>query len=139
MKTTKILLGALMVLTVLAACDFVEKVGDWDPMVWTVDNSDEKTDIVHEIPAEGGTISFTCKNYSSPWIVIAADEEKQYFPPRENDNYRIIVTDWFKADMVGNKLQVTFKANTTEKERPLRLAVTAGDIFYTFGFKQNAK
>ena len=139
MKTTKILLGALMVLFVLAACDFVEKVGDWDPMVWTVDNSNEKTDIVHEIPAEGGTISFTCKNYSSPWIVIAADEEKQYFPPRENDNYRIIVTDWFKADMVGNKLQVTFKANTTEKERPLRLAVTAGDIFYTFGFKQNAK
>ena len=139
MKTTKILLGALMVLFVLAACDFVEKVGDWDPMVWTVDNSDEKTDIIHEIPAEGGTISFTCKNYSSPWIVIAADEEKQYFPPRENDNYRIIVTDWFKADMVGNKLQVTFKANTTEKERPLRLAVTAGDIFYTFGFKQNAK
>ena len=139
MKTTNILLGALMVLTVRAACDFVEKDGDWDPMVWTVDNSDEKTDIVHEIPAEGGTISFTCKNYSSPWIVIAADEEKQYFPPRENDNYRIIVTDWFKADMVGNKLQVTFKANTTEKERPLRLAVTAGDIFYTFGFKQNAK
>lgn len=139
MKTTKILLGALMVLTVLAACDFVEKVGDWDPMIWTIDNSNEKTDIVHEIPAEGGTISFTCKNYSSPWIVIAADEEKQYFPPRENDNYRIIVTDWFKADMVGNKLQVTFKANTTEKERPLRLLVTAGDIFYTFGFKQNAK
>ena len=139
MKTTKILLGALMVLTVLAACDFVEKDGDWDPMVWTVDNSDEKTDIVHEIPAEGGTISFTCKNYSSPWIVIAADEEKQYFPPRENDNYRIIVTDWFKVDMEGNKLQVTCKANTTEKERPLRLAVTAGDIFYTFGFKQNAK
>ena len=41
--------------------------------------------------------------------------------------------------MEGNKLQVTFKANTTEKERPLRLVVTAGDIFYTFGFKQNAK
>ena len=139
MKTTKILLGALMVLTVLAACDVIEKDGDWDPMVWTIDNSDEKTDIIHEIPAEGGTISFTCKNYSSPWIVIAADEEKQYFPPRENDNYRIIVTDWFKADMVGNKLQVTFEANTTEKERPLRLLVTAGDIFYTFGFKQNAK
>ena len=53
MKTTKILLGALMVLTVLAACDFVEKDGDWDPMVWTIDNSDEKTDIIHEIPAEG--------------------------------------------------------------------------------------
>ena len=73
MKTTKILLGALMVLFVLAACDFVEKDGDWDPMVWTVDNSNEKTDIIHEIPAEGGTISFTCKNYSAPWIVIAAD------------------------------------------------------------------
>jgi len=139
MKTTKILLGALMVLTVLAACDFVEKDGDWDPMVWTVDNSDEKTDIIHEIPAEGGTISFTCKNYSAPWIAGAADEERQYEPPRDEGNYRTIVTEWFKVDMEGNKLQVTFKANTTEKERPLRLLVTAGDIFYTFGFKQNAK
>lgn len=139
MKATKILLGALMVLTVLTACDFVEKVGDWDPMVWTVDNSDEKTDIIHEIPAEGGTIAFTCKNYSAPWIEGAADESILYFPPREDDNYHSIVTDWFKVDMVGNKLQVTFKANTTEKERHLRLVVTAGDIFYTFGFKQNAK
>ena len=139
MKTTKILLGALMVLTVLAACDFVEKDGDWDPMVWTVDNSNEKTDIIHEIPAEGGTISFTCKIYSAPWLVGAADEERQYEPPRDEGNYHTIVTDWFKVDMEGNKLQVTFKANTTEKERPLRLAVTAGDIFYTFGFKQNAK
>ena len=139
MKTTKILLGALMVLTVLAACDFVEKDGDWDPMVWTVDNSDEKTDIIHEIPAEGGTISFTCKNYSAPWLEGAADGLRQYFPPREDNNYHTIVTDWFKVEMVGNKLQVTFKANTTEKERPLRLLVTAGDIFYTFGFKQNAK
>ena len=139
MKTTKILLGALMVLTVLAACDFVEKDGDWDPMVWTVDNSDEKTDIIHEIPVDGGTISFTCKNYSAPWLVGAADEERQYEPPRDEGNYHTIVTEWFKVDMEGNKLQVTFKANTTEKERPLRLAVTAGDIFYTFGFKQNAK
>ena len=128
-----------MVLTLLAACDFVEKDGDWDPMVWTVDNSDEKTDIIHEIPAEGGTISFTCKNYSAPWLVGAADEEKQYSPPREDNNYHTIVTDWFKVEMVGSKLHVTFEANTTEKERPLRLLVTAGDIFYTFGFKQNAK
>lgn len=139
MKATKILLGALMVLTVLTACDFVEKDGDWDPMVWKIENSDEKTDVIHEIPAEGGTIAFTCKNYSAPWITGAADEEKQYYPPLEHDNYRTIVTDWFKVDMVGNKLEVTFEANTTEKVRPLRLVVTAGDIFYTFGFKQNAK
>ncbi len=139
MKATKILLGALMVLTVLAACDVIEKDGDWDPMVWTVDNSNEKTDIIHEIPVDGGTLTFTCKNYSSPWLEGAADGLRQYFPPREDNNYHTIVTDWFKVEMVGNKLHVTFEANTTEKERPLRLLVTAGDIFYTFGFKQNAK
>ena len=61
MKATKILLGALMVLTVLAACDVIEKDGDWDPMIWTVDNSNEKTDIIHEIPVDGGTLTFTCK------------------------------------------------------------------------------
>ena len=48
------------------------------------------------------------------------------------------MTDWFKAEISGNKLKVVFEDNDTKEERLLQLIVTVGDTFYTFRFKQFA-
>ena len=84
-------------------------------------------------------MTFTCRNYSAPWIENAEYGGNYYFPPRENNNFHTITTDWFKAEIVGNKLCVTFDSNENHQARPLKLTVTAGDIFYTFRFEQSAK
>ena len=122
----------------LASCSS-DKDGDWDSMVWKADVPVVyTTDGIYEVSADGGTLTFTCKNYSSPWIEYATSGENQYYPPRENNDFHIITTDWFKAEMVGRKLNVTFETNKDDHVRPLELTVTAGDIFYTFKFKQFA-
>ena len=88
--------------------------------------------------ANGTEFTFSCQNYSSPWIDNAVSNGEYYYPPREANDYHTISADWFKVEISGNKLTVVFEANNTAAERPLQLTVTAGDIFYTFKFKQPA-
>ena len=64
--------------------------------------------------------------------------EEHYFPDREKNDYHTIMADWFKAEIVGNKLTVFFEPNKESREHILSLTVTAGDIFHTFTFKQFA-
>ena len=123
----------------LASCDTSEKIGIWDSMIWETEAQIQKTDGIYHVPTDGGTITFTCCNYSAPWIENAESGENYYFPPREEGIYHTITADWFKAEIVGNKLSVTFDSNENSQARPLKLAVTAGDIFYTFRFEQSAK
>lgn len=138
METLKILRLTLVMLAAfsLVSCD--EKDGDWDSMVWKAEVPMQFTDGVYNVPATGTEVSFTCHNYSSPWLENAVANGEYYYPPREANDYHTISADWFKAEIDGNKLKVVFDANDTEKERPLQLTVTAGDIFYTFKFKQFA-
>lgn len=108
-------------------------------MIWEAEVQVQKTDGIYHIPTDGGTITFTCRNYSAPWIENAESGDKYYFPPREDNIFHTITADWFKAEIVGNKLSVTFDSNGNDQARPLTLEVTAGDIFYTFKFEQSAK
>ena len=75
---------------------------------------------------------------SKPWIEGAVSGEEHYFPEREKNDYHTIMADWFKAEIVGNKLTVFFEPNKESSELILSLTVTAGDIFHTFKFKQFA-
>ncbi len=122
----------------LTSCIIEEPDGKWDSMVWKAEEPVQKTDGIYTISASGSVITFSCGNYSSPWIENAESEGEWYFPPREENNYHTIKADWFNVEMRGNKLKVTFERNETPMERPLKLTVTAGDIFYTFNFKQFA-
>ncbi|MBO7128930.1 MAG: hypothetical protein J6W05_04070 [Prevotella sp.] len=115
-----------------------EKDGDWDPMVWKADVPVQMTDGVYIISANGTEYTFSCQNYSSPWVENAVSNGEYYYPPRETNNYHTISADWFKGEISGNKLRVVFEANETTEEKALQLTVTAGDIFYTFMFKQVA-
>lgn len=115
-----------------------DPVGKWDSMVWDLESPVQTTDGVYNVSANATVLSFSCQNYSSPWIENAESDGEYYFPPREADDYYTISADWFKAEIKGNQLKVYFETNETEEERPLQLTVTAGDIFYTFKFKQVA-
>ncbi len=123
----------------LASCDSDNKEGAWDSMIWEAEAQVQKTDGIYYVPTDGGTITFTSYNYSAPWIENAESGGNYYFPPREDNNFHTITADWFKAEIVGNKLSVTFDSNGNDQARPLTLEVTAGDIFYTFRFEQSAK
>lgn len=122
----------------LASCSIEEPDGKWDSMVWLADTPNQITDGVINVSANGCEMTFSCRNYSSPWIENAEFAGEYYYPPREGNNYHTVTTDWFYAEMKGNKLKVTFERNETTTERPIVLTVTAGDIFYTFKFKQFA-
>ena len=124
----------LAAVTVSSCSD--DKDGDWDHMVWKAEVPVQTTDGVYIVPAEGFDFTFSCRNYSSPWIDNAVSAGEHYYPPREANDYHSITADWFKAEINGNKLKVTFEDNETKEERPLDLTVTAGDIFHTFRFRQ---
>lgn len=128
----------VMIVAVLSfnSCD--QKDGDWESMKWKADIPVKTTDGVYHVKAAGDEFSFSCKNYSSPWIDHAVSNGEYYYPPREANDYHTISADWFKVAISGNKLTVVFDANETVEERPLLLTVTAGDIFYTFKFMQLA-
>ena len=134
MRTSKIwnYTIALLALFALAACSRED--GDWDPMVWKAEMAVQKTNGIYEVPAAGAEFTFSCKNYSLPWIDCAISDLKTYY----HDDPHTISDDWFKAEINGNKLKVKFEANETAAEKMLQLCVTAGDIFYTFKFRQSA-
>ena len=122
----------------LTSCSSDDPDGKWDAMVWKSEVPVQTTDGVYNVSAYGAEFTFSCHNYSYPWIENAVSNGEYYYPPREANDYHTITTEWFKVEMSGNKLKVVFEANDTAEERPLRLTVTAGDIFYTFNFKQFA-
>ena len=138
MKTMKIWRVAFAMLAALslASCSSDEPDGKWDSMVWKAEVPVQTTDGVYTVLETGTEFTFSCQNYSSPWIEDALSNGEHYYPPREANDYHTITTDWFKAEMSGNKLKVVFEANKTAEDRTLQLTVTAGDIFYTFKFKQ---
>ena len=109
---------------------------DWDEMIWKTEAQTTQKDDAYIIDANGGEITFTCSNYSDPWLADADSLDKHYYIKYDVRSYD---ADWFKADINDNVLKVTFKANPNSAERPLKLTVTAGDIFHTFNFKQSAK
>ena len=120
----------------LTSCDIESKDGDWDPMVLKAEVAVQTTDGVYHVSETGGEYTFSCRNYSAPWMEWAESNGEYYYPPRDKNDYHTITADWFKAEMNGNKLKVVFEGNDTNAERMLQLTVTAGDIFYTFVFKQ---
>lgn len=138
LKTWRILFVMTVAVLSLASCSSDDPVGKWDPMVWKAEVPIQMNDDVYNVSADGTEFTFSCQNYSRPWVENALSDGKYYYPPRNVDDYFSISAEWFKVKISGNKLKVVFEANETAEERPLQLTVTAGDIFYTFKFKQGA-
>lgn len=129
--------AAVLTLAGLTSCDTTTRDGDWDPMKWSAEQELSVDNNYYVIPAEGATVSFICKNYSAPWISNAATGGIYYLPDYEKGDYRNIKGDWFAASTNENRLTVTFTENIAS-DRYISVTVTAGDIFYSFRFKQKA-
>ena len=138
MRIRQIIITMLAALSLTSCGDIIEPDGKWDPMVWKAEVKTTKRNDAYSVPATGGELIFSCKNYSKPWIADALTSEQLYSTPDEQLNYNTITAEWFKAEVKDNILTVTFDSNQTTEERPLKLTVTAGDIFYTFTFLQSA-
>lgn len=127
----------------LTSCNSDEYDGDWDDMIWKTEVKATELDGTYLVAATGGELTFSCKNYQHPWISEALYAGEYYNPDVQDDEHHTInrqklSLDWFKAEITGNLLKVTFAPNQATTERPIKLYVTAGDIFYPFTFKQSA-
>lgn len=134
MKIWRIMFMALAVFY-LASCSDA-KDGDWDPMVWKAEVSVQSSDGAYIVSPAGDELTFSCRNYSRPWIENAESGGEYIFPHREANDFCTITAEWFKAEISENRLSVVFDANETGENRTVQLTVTAGDIFHTFKFKQ---
>ena len=127
----------------LTSCNSDEYDGDWDDMIWKTEVKQQSKMEHTLVAATGGELTFSCKNYQHPWISEALYAGEYYNPDVQDDEHHTInrqklSLDWFKAEITGNLLKVTFAPNQATTERPIKLYVTAGDIFYPFTFKQSA-
>ena len=109
--------------------------GKWDKMKW--DNVDNlaKVNGIYVIPAEGGTFTFECKNYT-PWLssVIINTEYQDIISQGNRKEYK---NDWFEVKIVDKQVIFTFDdIEESSAGRTVEVEVTAGDIFDTFLFKQ---
>lgn len=134
---------AMTAVITLTSCNSDEYDGDWDDMIWKTGVKATEQDGTYLVAATGGELTFSCKNYQNPWISEALYAREYYNPDVQDDEHHTInrqklSLDWFKAEITGNLLKVTFAPNQATTERPIKLYVTAGDIFYSFTFKQSA-
>ena len=123
----------------LASCSSEALDGDWDPMVWKAEVPVRTTDGIYNVSADGETFTFSCNNYSRPWFSEARVDGEPILPPYMDEiDYALIYGETFYAEIHGNKLTIVFMANESVQPRNTTIEVTAGDIFYTFRFKQFA-
>lgn len=140
------ILPALAAAFVLTACD--DKDGDWDPMKW------EKTSYPYtkiegkkyiEVPQQGGTYTFTCKNYDGFWLYAVNIKTSGYgFTVEKHLENNSFGNDWNEHHMQSDGCTVDIEGNTmtvsfdyTDATRSYEVGITGGDIFDTFRFIQN--
>ena len=122
----------LVLLAVVASCSKEEPDGKWDKMKWNDLSGLTKVDGVYIVPAQGGTYTFECKNYT-PWIDHC---DYGYYDMAVHTSTHVY-GEWFEVTIDGKKVIVTFQPLEDEAEtRQLTVTVTAGDIFDTFRFEQ---
>lgn len=135
---TIILATTLLSSITLSSC--TKDDGDWDPMRWRTEVKTVKDEGIRlvQVPAEGGTYVYKCKNYNRFWIADVTEEEngikKVYY--HDTDDMNKCSSPATDVNITDNTLTVTIKPNDTKKTRYVEVTVTAGDIFDTFKYKQ---
>ena len=84
----------------LTSCDSDEHddlVGDWDNMIWKTEAPVTMKSDTYIVPATGGELTFSCKNYSDPWISTVRYARKYYYPIAVDKEYD--ETDWYTISL----------------------------------------
>ena len=134
MKQSLLLLLISAPLLICSCSSDEEKYGDWEPMEWVASGNISMEEGYFVVEPESETVYFTCKNYTAPWIAQVQYSTGSIIT-KDDDTHRL-QTDWFDANMSGNKLTVAFEKNNTDADRVVSFIVTAGDIFTTLPIKQ---
>lgn len=136
MKTRHLLHILFLVFILLCFTNCIENKpdGDWDPI--ETDRSEA------EIPATGGTVTVTSKNYSSWWISQVAEKTgngPDHYIERAENEWHKIENEWCKIEVPAeakNQVRITLTANTTKENRELSISMTVGDAFTPVKIKQ---
>ena len=141
-RLTLTLLAALS----LASCSIEALDGDWDPMKWAKTHYKiikEDGTKYYYVPQEGGEYTFTCKNYKGFWIAdmtVTEDDHITHIYLEESPH--TITLDDIQVQIESNVATIHIAPSAfSQTSHNLHthyyiLTVTAGDIFYTFRFKQ---
>lgn len=133
----------------LFSCNKIEENMEWEPMKWEKTNYSQTEDNGREyyvVSPEGETLKFKCTNYKGMWISHIIQEGEMYLYPNSNmtpeERQNVVKLGSFSSDVcdvtIDNGLvEITFKPNSNES-RKVEMRVTAGDIFYSFYFIQDA-
>ena len=130
---------ALICTLYLTSCS--KEDGDWEPMKWKTTATTAKDGYIY-VDSDGGTFVFQCRNYSRPWMadVVQTEDEKsvRYNPPETDGktDFKKIETTWLTSACENNTVTVKIQPTTAPHYRTMHVTVTAGDIFFTFKFKQ---
>lgn len=109
--------------------------GDWPPMAWrNIDFlvSDGEDYLINE---NGGTFTFECTNYTSPWLgSVRVNDEYQIITDEDRKNFK---GEWFEIKINGNKLQIRLDPLPSSVEsRAFYVWVSVGDTGTSFTFHQ---
>lgn len=132
----------------LTACN--DEDGDWPPMKWektTYATAKIEGQKYIQVPLQGGTYTFTCKNYDYFWLSNVNITTSGYgftIEKNINDGYfgavwdtergQYMQSDGCSVDIDGKTLNVKF--DYSDAQRTYKISVTAGDIFDNFYFEQ---
>ena len=123
----------MCILFSLASCNSLD--GKWNPMKWktSVKVQKDKNKYIN-VPAEGGTYLFHCKNYSDFWISDIVVNGRDVI--NHMDDFKTYKGDWGSVECKSNILTIIISSKSREKSDTIEVGVTAGDIFDYFVFKR---
>jgi len=129
--TTSVMIALTLAITILASCSLDEPDGKWSKMKWKDHSGLTKQDGTYFVPASGGTYTFECLNYSSPWIASIGEDYLH------SDDFHSYTGSWFAVECKKQNVTITVQPlDEGVESRNFTVTVTAGDIFDTFRFTQ---
>ena len=132
------LMACLFAMLAFVSCS--DDDGDWTPMKWKTDAKMDKSHRI-DVPSDGGTYSFECTNYGGTWIEELDETVNRqctvYYRDDDNDAYHF-AGKYSEAKFEDNKFTVVIAPNNDSSERKIEVKVSAGDIFDSFTFNQQA-
>lgn len=135
LKISKFLLLVLALLTV--SCNGKDEFEErWDKMEWqkvTYGSISKKGRKYVQIPKEGGTCTFKCKNYKKFWLShVAITKDGSSIVHHDISDDRFSFTDKTIQVYINGDVMTVHFPPSDGNEREFEILVTAGNIFYYF-------
>ena len=130
----KLLFMACLAMLTLSACDKEEPDGEWPPIILSENPL--------EVPAEGGTVKTSVRNYASLWLIGAYRDGKR-LPVQMGDEEGTpdpynIKSEYITAHSEGKNVTITVVPSEDGKAHVYHIEIEHGDSFGTITINQLA-